>query len=149
MFLSVNMTKYEFIELTNSFYNMLALERSELNFVKEYIISCIDPDKTLGEKRLQQLGHIYMYEEANIIKDYVESIDEFSCETVIGVPVHTVNFLKQFANKKNKSFILEYINKIINTANELNIVYNVTNYKYVDLKTLCNNFGYDTNWKLL
>lgn len=150
MFLSVNMTVFEFIELTNDYNNRLTLQRMDLADIKEYIILNMDPDRTLKESCFLRISEkFYMNQENKTINEYLESLDGYDGSDVISVPIYTVNFLKQFANKKNKSFILAYIKNIISIANDLNKVYHVKNYKDVDFKTLCNDFGYDTNWNLL
>lgn len=143
MFISIMMTKKEFVLSANEYINAILLQRLDLADVQEYIRDTAFPtiDGTLAViKHIQP--SIYKSKETAFVQEMIEEIKGFDMDTMVSVPAYVLNFIRRDITKGYKETYLNHVKWMVDSVNN-----SLNKSKKISFETLCEDFEYNGDWK--
>lgn len=142
MIVSVVMVKEEFVLLANEYINAILLHRVDLSDVQEYIKNTAFPNKG-GDSMINQIRpSIYKSGETHTVQEMIDDLKDFDMKSTISVPAFVINYMRHDITNRYKEYYFTHVKWMVEKVN-----YNAIGGKRVDFKTLCEDFGYDEEWK--
>lgn len=143
MFISIMMTKKEFVLSANEYINAILLQRLDLADVQEYIRDSSFPDSN-GERLIIKKikPSIYKSKETAFVQEMIEEIKDFDMDTMVSVPAYVVNFIRRDITKGYKETYLNHVKWMVDSVNN-----SLNKSKKISFETLCDDFEYNGDWK--
>lgn len=142
MFISIMMSKKEFVLSANEYINAILLQRLDLADVQEYILDSAFPGSKGDRLIIKKIKpSIYKSKETAFVQEMIEEIKDFDMDTMVSVPAYVANFMRRDITKDYKETYLNHVKWMVELVN-----YDSSGGKQISFETLCEDFEYNGDW---
>lgn len=143
MFISIMMTKKEFVLSANEYINAILLQRVDLADVQEYILNSAYPTIQGIPAAIKHIQpSIYKSKETELVQQMIDDLKNTDFNSLVSVPAYVDNYMRRDITKEYKETYLNHVKWMVDSVN-----YSVNKNNQISFETLCEDFEYNGDWK--